>query len=173
VYHRNKYGLPDLRFKYGDNAPTCLVKLQSRYVLITQDRNTGHRVNRADHRRRQNHHIDGDFLSSTQFSVCFDAGCSQSITNSLDDFKEPPIKGDFGTVKTMTGTTKIKAFGIVRCVVYDVDGTARLLRVPAYYIPESDIRLMSPQSNGQYHGWNSRVDDNLGGNNFRMWSSQC
>jgi hypothetical protein len=28
---------------------------------------------------------------------------------------------------------------------------------------------MSPQSYGQYHGWNSRVDDNLGGNNFCMW----
>jgi hypothetical protein len=37
VYHRNKYGLPDLRFKYGDNAPTCPVQLQSRYVSITQD----------------------------------------------------------------------------------------------------------------------------------------
>jgi hypothetical protein len=100
--------------------------------------------------------------------VCFDTGCSQSITNSLDDFEEPPTKGDFGTVKTMTGTTKIKAFGIVRCVVYDVDGTARLLRVPSYYIPDSDICLMSPQSYDQFHGWNSQVDDNLGGNNFRM-----
>jgi hypothetical protein len=62
--------------------------------------------------------------------VCFDTGCSQSITNSLDDFEEPPTKGDFGTVKTMTGTTKIKAFGIIRWVVYDVDGTTRLLHVP-------------------------------------------
>jgi hypothetical protein len=53
--------------------------------------------------------------------------------------------------------------------VYDVDGTARLLRVPAYYIPESDIHLMSPQSYGQYHSWNACVDDNLGGNNFRIW----
>jgi hypothetical protein len=113
VYHRNKYGLPDLRFKYGAHAPTCPVQLQSRYVSITQDRSTGHRVNRADHRGRQNHHIDGDFLSSNQFQVCFDTGCSQSITNSLDDFEEPPTKGDFGTVKTMTGTTTIKAFGIV------------------------------------------------------------
>jgi hypothetical protein len=115
------------------------------------------------------YHIDGDFLSSNQFQVCFDTGCSQSITNSLDDFEEPPTKGDFGTVKTMTGTTTIKAFGIVRWVVYDVDGTERLLRVPAYYIPDSDICLMSPQSYGQFHGWNSRVDDNLGGNHFRMW----
>jgi hypothetical protein len=169
VYHRNKYGLPDLRFKYGHHAPTCPVQLQSRYVSITQGRSTGHRVNRADHRGRQSHHIDGDFLSSNQFQVCFDTGCSQSITNSLDDFEEPPTQGDFGTVKTMTGTTKIKAFGIVRWVVYDVDGAARLLRVPAYYIPDSDIRLMSPQSYGQFHGWNSRVADNLGGNNFRMW----
>jgi hypothetical protein len=135
VYHRNKYGLPDLRFKYGAHAPTCPVQLQSRYVSITQDRSTGHRVNRADHRGRQSCHIDSDYLSSKQFQVCFDTGCSQSITNSLNDFEEPPTQGDFGMVKTMTGTTKIKAFGIVRWVVYDVNGTARLLRVPAYYIP--------------------------------------
>jgi hypothetical protein len=69
----------------------------------------------------------------------------------------------------MTGTTKIKAFGIIRWVVYDVDGTAWLLHVPAYYIPDSDIRLMSAQSYSQFHGWNSQVDDNLSGNNFRMW----
>jgi hypothetical protein len=161
MYHRNKYGLLDLHFKYGNNARTCPVQLQSHYVSITQDQSTGYRVNRADHRVCQNHHIDGDFLSSTQFQVCFDTGCSQSITNSLDGFEEPPTKGDLGMVKTMTGTTKIKAFGIVRWVVYDVDGTARLLRVPAYY-----ICLMSPQSYGQFHGWNSRVDDNLGGNHF-------
>jgi hypothetical protein len=45
VYHRNKYGLPDLRFKYGNNAPTCPVQLQSCYFSITKDRRTGHRVN--------------------------------------------------------------------------------------------------------------------------------
>jgi hypothetical protein len=99
--------------------------------------------------------VDGNFLSSNQFQVCFDTGCSESNTNSLDNFEEPPTKGDFNTVKTMTGTFKIKAFGIVRWVVYNVDGTARLLHVPAYYIPDSDICLMSPQSYGQFHGWNS------------------
>jgi hypothetical protein len=86
--------------------------------------------------------------------------------NRPDDFKEPPTKGDFRTVKTITGTTKIKALGIVQWVVYDISGTAWLLRVPAYYIPDSDIRLPSPQSYGQFHGWNSQVADNLGRNNF-------
>jgi hypothetical protein len=37
VYHRNKYGLPYLCFKYSNNAPTCPVQLQSRYISITQD----------------------------------------------------------------------------------------------------------------------------------------
>jgi hypothetical protein len=145
-YHRNKYGLPDLHFKYGDSAPTCPVQLQSRYVSVTQDRFTGHHINQADHRDHPRHNVDGDFLSFNRFQVCFDTGCSQSITNSLDDFEEPPTKGEFRTVKTMNGTTKIKAFGIVRWVVYDVDGTARLLNVPAYYIPEPNIHLMFPQS---------------------------
>jgi hypothetical protein len=27
MYHRNKYGLPELRFKYGNSAPTCPVQL--------------------------------------------------------------------------------------------------------------------------------------------------
>jgi hypothetical protein len=92
VYHRIKYGLPDLHFKYGHHAPTCPVQLQSRDVSITQDRSTGHCVNGADHRGHHSHHIDGDFLSSNQFQVCFDIGCSQSITNSLNDFKELPTQ---------------------------------------------------------------------------------
>jgi hypothetical protein len=131
VYRCNKFGLPDLCFKNGDSAPTCPVQLQSRYMSITQDRFTGHHINGADHRDHPRHNVDGDFLSSNQFQVCFDTGCSQSITNSLDDFQESPTKGKFGIVKTMNSTTKIKAFGIVRWVVYDVDRTTRLLPVPA------------------------------------------
>jgi hypothetical protein len=69
----------------------------------------------------------------------------------------------------MTGNTKIVAFGIVRWVVRDVEENERILRVPAFYLPSSDIRLLSPQSYANFRGWGKRELDCFGGNKTRVW----
>jgi len=165
IYRRNKYGLPCLRSKYGDVAPTKPVDITPRYSqtdtrgldddVLSTLRFRAHLANKAEVERR--------------FSVCFDTGCTTSITNSLSDFEAPPVQGNFGTVRTMTGNTKIVAFGIVRWVVRDVEENERILRVPAFYLPSSDIRLLSPQSYANFHGWGKRELDCFGGNNTRVW----
>ena len=56
------------------------------------------------------------------YSICINTGCSITITNCLNDFKEPPTKGNYGTMKTIDGTSQITAFGIINWQVYDEDG---------------------------------------------------
>jgi hypothetical protein len=65
--------------------------------------------------------------SLNTFAVCLDTGCSFSLTFSLDDFEFPPTQGDFGTIRTITGTTRITAFGIVVWKVYDSSGAEQLI----------------------------------------------
>ena len=72
------------------------------------------------------------------YSICIDTGCSITITNCLNDFKKPPTKGNFGTMKTIDGTSQITAFGIINWQVYDEDGTIQVIEMPAYYIPSLD-----------------------------------
>jgi hypothetical protein len=87
IYLRNKYGLPCLRSKYGDVAPTKPVDITPRYSqtdtsgldddVLSTLRFRANLANKAEVERR--------------FSVCFDTGCTTSITNSLSDFEEPPV----------------------------------------------------------------------------------
>jgi hypothetical protein len=87
----------------------------------------------------------------------------------LDDFESPPQEGTFGDMKTIDGTSEIKAFGIVKWQVYDVGGVLRDILTPAYYIPSSDQRLLSPQSYAKFHQWSSVNEDMMGTNNIRAW----
>ena len=100
--------------------------------------------------------------------VCMDSGCSISVTPSLDDFEAPPFRGDFGTMQSVQGTAKIQAFGFVRWRVTDTKGSSHILRCPAYYIPEANLRLMSPQDYARFHGW--KGDDGcFHGHDRKMW----
>src|SRR3569832_498422 len=163
VYRRNKYGLPDLRAKYGDLAPTKPTCLEPKYGQIAN-------------------YVppDADYILSFQsakhdksvndvFSVCLDTGCSIGFTYSLDDFEEPPVAGAYGSVKTMNDTsTAITAFGVVAWRVVDQTGREHVVRSPAYFVPNTTQRLLSPQAYAQFQGWDG-PDDCYAGNNKRMW----
>ena len=94
-----------------------------------------------------------------------------SITPSLDDFKLPPINGNFGTLRGIHGgPTEITAFGFVRWRVTDTKGDSHIFRVPAYYVPEAHQRLMSPQIYADFHGWDiSKGNGAFHGHQQDMW----
>ena len=139
-FRRNKWGHPDLRALHGNHFHGPLHAITRAYHTIHEPPT----------------HMQG--LLSTKdkcrFHVCMDSGCTISVTPSLDDFEAPPIPGDYGFIRQVNGeATPIKALGFTRWHVTDTNGDSRIFRTPAYYIPEANQRLMSPQSYAQFHGW--------------------
>ena len=81
----------------------------------------------------------------TNIHIVFDSGFSVSITPSKDYFqgKMTPV------TKTMAGLgtpAQIDEEGIVSWKVKDDYGVTQVIKIKAYYIPSSSIRLFSPQS---------------------------
>ena len=164
---RNKYGITDLRSRFGDLAPTLPVSASSKCYAFQAN---------TDKNQSLKEQVQLCLRSSTKnskctdiFTVCIDSGCTITITNCIDDFEEPPSKGDFGTMKTVDGVTKIQAFGIIRWTVPDVKGKTRVIRTPAFYIQSADQKLLSPQHYAKFHGWSSQDEDMCGINAARMW----
>ena len=81
------------------------------------------------------------------FTIIWDTGASFTITPHIEDFVgemqpfEEPIK--------LTGLAQglsITGKGMVKWVVTTTDGSLKTIEVEAYYTPDANIRLLSPQS---------------------------
>jgi len=136
-------GIPDLSDLFGKHAPIQSMVYQSTCHL-------------------QSHW-------NTDMSICFDTGCSMSSTFSLDDFERPPMKGNFGQLRTITHVVPIVAAGLICWQVYDKKGEKVFIRVPGYYIPSSRQQLFSPQNYARYHNWWKPELDCYGGNDKHFW----
>ena len=79
------------------------------------------------------------------FAVLLDTGCSVACTAFVEDFCGQLAYGHFGSVKTADGLAEIQGFGMVHWETVDVNGKTILIKVPAYYVPTVDMRLLSPQ----------------------------
>ena len=85
-------------------------------------------------------------------SVIWDSGCSVSVSHDKNDFvgelSPPPLY-----IK-LTGLAKglnIAGVGHVAWSVLDTKGMLRTLKLPAYYVPKSPVRLLSTTSFCQTH----------------------
>ena len=136
-------GIPDMSVIFGAVAPVESVVYQSSCHLQSR--------------------------SNLDMSICFDTGCSMSSTFSIDDFEEPPTKGNFGQLRTITNVVPIVAAGMIRWQVHDRNGNTVFIRVPGYYIPSSSQRLFSPQNYARYHQWQQPDSDCYGGNDKHFW----
>ena len=166
-FRRNKYGVTDLSPLYGALAPTKIVHGESRCLAFSKD--TKAKIAALKDIQFSLRSAAKNSHCTETFTICIDSGCSISITNCISDFIKPPDEGDFGTMKTVDGKTEIKAFGLVSWKVYDVEGNLVQIRAPAYYVPASDQRLLSPQHYAQQHQWGSETEDMFGGNPTRVW----
>jgi hypothetical protein len=78
--------------------------------------------------------------------VVIDTGASGSITPLGSDFEDGIIhQADLQELKQVNGSTPVCGQGTVNWHIEDVEGTQRLLRTEAYYVPDAGIRLFSPQ----------------------------
>jgi hypothetical protein len=79
--------------------------------------------------------------------IIWDSGASISITPDLSDF-EGPVSSP-GTITQLKGIAKglqIKGQGEVTWAVHDQLGNLRLLKVPAFHVPNIKVRLLSTSS---------------------------
>jgi hypothetical protein len=153
----NKYGLPQVAHIGGAVTPERIAHLVPRCFQTRSPRDV-HLITSAD--------IADD---PDLFTICLDTGCSIAISHCKSDFIVDPISGNFGKMRTVHGTVDIAGFGLVEWTVVDTKGYKRILRMPAYYIPSSEQRLMSPQAFARYHGWSNPEEPCFSGNDRSMW----
>jgi hypothetical protein len=87
----------------------------------------------------------GYYTDSQQMDIVFDSGCTTSVTPNKSDFV-----GDITEVhKIMQGlssTTKITGEGMIKWKIRDDFGVEQIIEVNGLLVPESKVRLFSPQS---------------------------
>lgn len=85
-------------------------------------------------------HFDTD-----SYEILVDNCCSKSITNSLDDFIQPPKPSQM-TIKGFNGATAPTCVGTVKWHMQDDKGKLHTIVLPeTYYSPKVQTRLLSPQ----------------------------
>ena len=85
------------------------------------------------------------------FPVLIDTGCSVACTGFKEDFDGALVPGEFGNIKPANGTASIQGFGLVSWHTVSEEGTPLIVKVPAYYAPDIQLRLFSPQDYARYH----------------------
>ena len=84
---------------------------------------------------------------SAAVPIVFDTGCSISMTPFRSDFVGPLEEADCKEVKGFGNhRSPIQGIGWVEWNIVDVFGRSCVIRTRAHYVPQSDIRLFSPQS---------------------------
>ena len=83
-------------------------------------------------------------MDNGDIPVVFDSGCTISITPYKEDF----VGGLTPVKKTITGlssTVEVEGEGTVWWSFYDDYGVIHHIKVKAYYIPSSPVRLFIPR----------------------------
>ncbi len=107
------------------------------------------------------HKVKEAMPTDSSFKLIWDSGASHCITNNSKDFVGPIRSAGF--MKTLTGLARglvIKGVGTVTWTVLDVNGKPRTLKMEAYLVPKSPVRLLSTTQLLQtYSGETIRLDD--------------
>jgi hypothetical protein len=98
----------------------------------------------ATNKQRKDPKDDLSF-DSDSYQIMVDNGASYSISNNLDDFIEPPTK--IGPkIKGFAGSQTRSLIGTVQWHITDDEGTTHSIILPnTSYVPNADIRMLSPQ----------------------------
>ena len=108
-----------------------------------------------DHSQLTDEKVDCRFLSQEYFStfeekgpVLFDTGCTIALSPCRDDFVRNLVP-DSSSVAGLSSDCSVQGKGYVLwCFEATVDGSSKsqvLLTLPTFYVPQSRMRLLSPQ----------------------------
>jgi hypothetical protein len=79
--------------------------------------------------------------------IIADTGCTKASSFDPLDFEGPIIPLPSGTrMQGIGATVDIKGQGTIKWTVIDDSGTSRVIRTPGYYVPDMQVRLLSPQA---------------------------
>ena len=78
--------------------------------------------------------------------IVIDSGASCSLTPNKNDFIGDIRPATINELRGLSNTTKVLGVGTVEWTIRDVFGAVRTLKTEAYYVPEANIRLFSPQT---------------------------
>ena len=78
--------------------------------------------------------------------IVIDSGASCSLTPNKHDFIGDIRPATINELCGLSNTTKVLGIGTVEWTIRDVFGAIRTLKTEAYYVPEANIRLFSPQT---------------------------
>jgi hypothetical protein len=83
--------------------------------------------------------------------IIFDTGASMSVTPLREDFVGVLGPPKIPNLRGLKGTVKVVGTGTVEWTIFDVQGLTRTIRTEAMFVPECNIRLLSPQVYFQQH----------------------
>ena len=89
--------------------------------------------------------LQPQFMFHHDLPIVIDTGASNSISPIGSDFVGFIQKSDLSTLKQVNGTTPVAGQGNVQWNVEDFYGTRRSIITEAYFVPDAQIRLFSPQ----------------------------
>lgn len=74
-----------------------------------------------------------------------------SLTPFRSDFIGPikPVPTKNSKLKSLTASASILGYGTVKWTIFDLFGNTHTIETTAYFVPEADVRLFSPQSKFQ------------------------
>ena len=85
-----------------------------------------------------------------ELPVVIDSGASFSLTPTINDFITP-IRPSKTKLSGLEGETVVAGVGTVEWIIQDVNGLIQKIRCEAFYVPQAQIRLFSPQQYFMQH----------------------
>ena len=91
------------------------------------------------------HHAFQSNIETPDYPIVLDTGASSSLTPILNDFIGPLKTATITEINGIGSTTRIVGVGTVEWHVRDYWNIVRVIHTTAYYAPDIQIRLFSPQ----------------------------
>jgi hypothetical protein len=83
---------------------------------------------------------------TNEMPIVFDTGCSMSVSPLRQDFIGELEESPTDSLQGLKSKVKVVGIGRVIWTIFDLNGITRTIKTRAYFIPEGNIRLFSPQT---------------------------